>query len=89
VRGVAYWDPVEEQVVLMGSWGKSGLVEEVEYTRCADRKVYGTYAAKRGSGEVTKSQVVVDYSQPNAWLVKFTSGPREGETLSTWKRLEK
>jgi hypothetical protein len=86
VRGLVGWNPATRQIHFTAYWG-DGAIEELHLTRCEDDKLYGEFVTTLADGTIQRSGIVLDYSHAGTMQAIFTSGPRKGEVLSSWKRI--
>lgn len=85
VRLLSGWDPEIAKIRVLAMWS-GGLVEELVYSRRSGDTFFGTYAATFPGRETTRERIRSRHPDADTRVIEFVSGPRKGETLSTWKR---
>lgn len=79
------WDPVELVARIVACWS-DGDIESGSVVSMDEKGFYGDYHLRRADGRQESSGIamVMESKDKFSWIL--TSGPREGECLSTWQR---
>ena len=80
------WNPTTKTVEIVNYWS-SGSVETISFDRCEGTTFYGTYSSHSADGEVDAAEVAFVFDEKGNADFNLISGPNQGTTLSSWKRV--
>jgi len=82
-RQLVGWDPAEKTVNVVAYWSDNS-VERITFDRCEGDTFLGSYSNTLPTGKVAAADVAFVFYDDGTADFNFTSGPREGKTLSSW-----